>query len=181
MVTLADLNCLLTMEEETQVDSETLTGETETEVTTEESQDNEELTKAQELAKNQKIRAEKAEKELKDLKAKQAPIQEERSGMSDKDLLFLARTDIHEDNLDELKDWAKFKKISMSEAYTQLKPKFDTDAEIRKSAEVTTTGSRRAPTGKISDEAFLKKMQSEIPEPGSADAERLFEIRHRKN
>lgn len=102
-------------------------------------------------------------------------------GLSDKDLLFLARTDIHEDNLDELKDWARFKKIPLSEAYKQLKPKFDTDAEIRRSAEVTTTGSRRAPTGKISDEAFLKKMQEEIPEPGSADAERLFELRHKKN
>lgn len=167
------------MEDETQVDSETLTGETETEVQTEETE-NEELTKAQELAKNQKIRAEKAEKELKDLKAKQTTTEETQSNLSDKDLLFLARTDIHEDNLDELKDWARFKKIPMSEAYKQLKPKFDTDAEIRKSAEVTTTGSRRAPTGKISDEAFLKKMQDEIPEPGSADAERLFEIRHRK-
>ena len=159
------------------------------EVTTEETTEEVDEEKETLREENKKLfaRAKKAEgfvlengEWVKKPKVERQEPQEERSGLSDKDLLFLARTDIHEDNLDELKDWAKFKKISMSEAYQQLKPKFDTDAEIRKSAEVTTTGSRRAPTGKISDEAFLKKMQNEIPEPGSADAERLFEIRHRK-
>ena len=65
-----------------------------------------ELTKAKELAKNQKIRAEKAEQELKALK--KAPEKETpKNDMSLKDIRALS--DVHDDDVDSVVDWAKFR------------------------------------------------------------------------
>lgn len=106
-------------------------------------------------------------------------------GLSQKDLYALMKANVPEDDIDQVADYAKLKGISVSEALkTSFVKALLSDAEeVRKSAEVTTTGTRRAPTGKMSDEAFLKKIQTDgAPEPGSPEAERLFELRrNRKN
>jgi uncharacterized protein Smg (DUF494 family) len=155
------------MEEETTVDAETLESETTEEVDAVDS--NEELTKAQELAKNQKIRAEKAEKEAKDAKARLAELEGKSadvSGLSNKDVIFIAKSDIHSDDLDEVLEWAKFKKVDVSEAYKQLKGQLDLKNEQRKTAQATqiTTGKRG--NTKDSGEELLTRAErtGEVPE-----------------
>lgn len=118
----------------------------------------------------------KSEKEKKETKSD--------DGLSQKDLYALMNAHVPEDDIDQVADYAKLKGITVSEALKTsfVKSLLSDSEEMRKSAEVTTVGTRRAPTGKISDEAFLKKIETDgVPEAGTPEAERLFEIRHRKN
>lgn len=118
------------------------------------------LAKAEELATNQRIRAEKAENKAKETKPKA------QDGLSTSDVIFLAKTDIHEDNLGELIEWAKFKKIPVSEAYKQLKPKLDVEAEIRRTQQATITKGSPRGTSKVSGDDLLAQAQrtGEIPD-----------------
>lgn len=147
-----------TTEEETQVE----TSEETTETPEQESGESVEeykarLQKAEELAENYKKRAEKAEK-----KAKETP---QASDLSQQDIIFLAKTDIHEDDIPEVTEWARFKKISVKEAYEQLKPKLAVEAEHRKTEAATQTSSPRG-VKPVSGEDILAKAEKtgEIPE-----------------
>lgn len=110
-----------------------------------------------------RLEAEKAELEDKNKKlyarVKKEPKVEEKKieteGLTQKDLLFLAKSDIHEDNLDEVLEWAKFKKVSVADAYKQLKPKLDIEAEQRKTAEATNTKGGARGGAKVSGEEIL--------------------------
>lgn len=108
----------------------------------------EELAKAKELAENYKIRAEKAEKGKK----------EEKSELSTKDVLYLAKSDIHEDDLGDVLEWAKFKNISVSEAHKALKGTLDVRNEERKTAAATDTKGGQRST-QISGESLLEKVR----------------------
>lgn len=122
----------------------------------------EKAAKAQELADNYKVRAEKAEAKLKEgapLTAKQE------DGLSNKDILFLAKADIHEDDMDEVLDWAKFKKVAVSEAYKQMKDVLDVRTEQRKTAQATQTRGGARGASKVSGEDLLSKAEKtgEVP------------------
>lgn len=173
---LAVLKSLLTMEEQEQVvpTSEEQTETTEPQVeTTEETPEElkERLAKAEELANNYKTRAEKAEAKAKETKPKQ-------DGLSTSDVIFLAKTDIHEDNLDEVIEWAKFKKVPVSEAYKQLKPKLDVEAEIRRTQQATQTKGSPRGTNKVTGEELLAQAQrtGEIPDDAEG-MQALFQAR----
>lgn len=157
------------------VDNSNTTKETEpntvenTETTVEETQEESveevkaRLAKAEELANSYKVRAEKAEK-----KAKESIQVESKVGeLSSKDIIAINRANIHEDDLDEVVDYAKYKKISISEALksnvvtTLLKDR----AEHRKIAQGTNTGTAKRSSVKITDEEVLNKAaQNMLPE-----------------
>ena len=153
------------MEEETVVTPETLEGNQEEvtteEVTTEESVEDlkARLAKAEELANNQRIRAEKAE-----TKAKQT--KEVKSDLSNQDLLFLAKSDVHEDDMDELLDYAKFKKVSVKEAHTMMQGLLKVKADERRTAAATQVKGGTRGTSKVSGEELLARAQAtgEVPE-----------------
>ena len=116
--------------------------------------------KQAELANNYKVRAEKAEKESKE------KVDTEKDGLTTKDVLFLSKSDIHPDNLDEVMEWAKFKKVSVQDAYGQLKPKLDVEAEQRRSAAATQTQAGQRGTAAVSGEELhaLAQRTGEVPD-----------------
>jgi len=132
-----------------------------------------ELKRAQELAQNQKIRAEKAEKEKKE---KEGETKEVKPELSTKDVLYLAKTDIHEDDLSEVLDWAKFKNISVQEAYKSLKGTLDVRNAERKTAEATDTKGGR-PAAKITGDSLLEKARQGQVSEKEEDIDKIVEAR----
>ncbi len=130
------------------------------------------LAKAEELANNYKIRAEKAEK-----LAKQKPSEAPKSVVQDLDKDTIARIyGIHEDDIDEVLDLAKFKKLSLTETLKlgATKAILAEKAEFRKTAEMSNTGNARRGASKVSDDTLLSNLsKGEIPE-NKEEAERLF-------
>lgn len=128
--------------------------------------------KEKERADNQKIRAEKAEK-----LAKQKPSEAPKSVVQDLDKDTIARIyGIHEDDIDEVLDLAKFKKLSLSETLKlgATKAILAEKAEFRKTSEMSNTGNARRGASRVSDDALLSNLsKGEIPE-NKEDAERLF-------
>ena len=130
---------------------------------------NEELKKAKEIAENQRIRAEKAEKGKKEEK-------EENPNLSTKDVLYLARADIHEDDMNDVLEWSKFKGISVSEAHKALKGTLDVRAEERKTAAISNTGGSRV-TSQTTGATLLQKAKQGILPEKDEDIEKLVEAR----
>ena len=170
------------MEETEVVTPETLDGN-EGESVIEEYDDTEvKLKKSHEYGENQKIRAEKAERELKEKNARLAELektQEVPTGLGLKDMLAIHRQNIHEDDLERVQKFAQLEGVSVAEALQneELRAILSVRQEKRKSAEVTNITTRRT-TGKVSDDAFLAKVsKGELPEPGSEEAIRLYNLR----
>jgi len=107
------------------------------------------LAKAKEYGENQKIRAEKAEKKPK--------VESTNTNLSTTDLLALAKSNIEEEDLDDVMEYAKFKNISIAEALKSnvIKATLTEKAEFRKTAQATNTGSTRKGTSLTSDERLL--------------------------
>ena len=132
------------------------------------------LAKAEELARNQKIRAEKAEK-----LAKSKNFEGSKQNVTPElDNATLARIyGIHEDDIEEVLDLAKFKRLLLAETLKlgATKAILAEKVEFRKTAEVSNTGNARRSVSKVSDETLLANLaKGEVPQPGSEEAERLF-------
>ena len=118
---------------------------------------------------NQKIRAEKAERELKKFReSKPEKKQEETQGISQKDLIALFRADVHEDDIDDIVDYAKYKNIPVSDALKSsvIKTLLCEKKEERASAQATSTKNKgvgvKASSG---NELFEKAKQTgEMPD-----------------
>lgn len=110
--------------------------------------------KNEEIARDQKIRAEKAEELAKNAKQTQ---KQEVEGLSQKDVIYLAKTDIHEDDIDEVVEYAKLKKITVADAHKFYKPILAERDEERKTAQATQTKGGARTTSKITPEAILEK------------------------
>ena len=120
------------------------------------------LAKAEEERENQKRRAEKAEK-----KAKEIPKQE--GSLNQNDLLYIAKTDIHEDDLSELNRVMTNMGMSAKEAHDYLKPRFAIKAEERNTAQATATGSGRGKKPKTGDDYLAEAQKTgEIPTDDSS-------------
>lgn len=118
-----------------------------------------ELAKAKELAENYKIRSEKAEKKGE----KDTPKTE----LSQTDIITLAKADIHEDDIDEVLELAKFKKISVKEALSSnvMKSLLAERKEERKTAEATSAGAKRSGTrAKSGDELLSDANTGKLPD-----------------
>lgn len=143
----------------------------------------EKLAKAEELAKNQKIRAEKAEKLAKSLREKKdeetekpAPTAGE---LSTKDLYALMEAKVPQDDIDEVREYAQLKKISIAEALKAplVKTLLSEKAEQRKTAQAANTSSSKRSSGKLSDEALLAKAaKGDFPDD-EEDMQRLYRLR----
>lgn len=130
------------------------------------------LAKAEELANNYKVRAEKAEKKSKE-------TVEVKGDISSKDTIAIMRANVHEDDIDEVKDFAKLKGISIADALKSnvVKAIISDREDIRKTANATHTGTTRKSSARISDEELLEKAsKGDIPED-DAGIERLMKAR----
>lgn len=118
------------------------------------------LAKTEELANNYKIRAEKAEKKLKEPKEiKDVEKKSSDNSLSTKDLYALTFSKVAEEDIDEVLDYAKFKKISVSEALktSTVKNLLKEKEEQRNIANATNTNTTRRSNAKLSDEAVIEK------------------------
>lgn len=102
------------------------------------------------------------------------------NGLSTADIIALTRANIEDEDIDEVIDYAKYRKISVSEALksTVVKATLSEKAEERKSAQAVYTGSgtRRA-GGSISDERLMADAQKGIMPDSEADLARLTILR----
>jgi hypothetical protein len=129
--------------------------------------------KALEVAQNQKVRAEKSEKAA---KAAQAPQEkktlknkgeETPKNYSLQDIRAL--NDVHDDDVDTVTDWAKFKNISVAEAKksSEMQTILRERKEERETAGAANTGGgKKRGTSKTSGKSLLKEFEKtgEVPE-----------------
>jgi predicted XRE-type DNA-binding protein len=135
--------------------------------------------KAEELANNYKIRAEKAEKLAKTVKSEPVKKQDSQTAgnLNQKDFLYVAKADIHEDDIDEVLNYASKNGISVKEAHEYLKPILNVHAEQRMTASAANVGSAKRSSSKTPDDVILSKAaKGELPE-NDADLERLIKLR----
>ena len=169
-------------ETETPINEETEETVETTEETTEETPNlsSEEIAELQKKAsdyESTKIRAEKAEKKLKEQKPieKKEPTEER---LSDIDLLYLGKTDIHEDDISEVRDYAKFKKISISEAHKALRGVLEQRAEERTTAQATQVKTtQKTSQGASSDTILDQAERGTLKMDTDEDIEKLADAR----
>jgi hypothetical protein len=138
------------------------------------------LAKATELADNYKVRAEKAEKKAKEVVQ---PATEAKGDLSSKDIIAINRANIHEDDLDEVIDYAKYKKISIGEALKSgvVKTLLKDKEEQRKTAAATNTGTARRSSVKVSDEEVVAQSErGQVPEDPEVLARARMNLRKKK-
>lgn len=152
--------------------------ETEVEQEEEVTEEEEDTTDWKAVALEEKAKREKAEQTI--IKAKQKPkVQSNDSGLSASDIIALSKANIEAEDLDEVLDWATYKKIPIVEALksTALKATLAEKAEIRASANAVNTGSTRRATNAVSDERLLSDARSgKMPESAS-DIAKLVQAR----
>ena len=127
-----------------------------------------ELAKEAELANNYKVRAEKAEALAKQLKIKpeekpESPKTPEPLSLKD----IRALQDVHDDDVDQVTEYAKFKNISVAEAkkLPEMQALLRTKQEERETAAATNTGGGKRTTSKNTPEAILERAEAgELPE-----------------
>lgn len=120
---------------------------------------------------DQKARAKKAEEDGK----KNKPLED---SLSQSDLLAVAKADIHEDDMEEVIEFAKFKKIAIKDALKNesLQVILKDRVEKRKSAEVAQAKPRGGSQQEPNADAILKDAMNNniLPSKGSDEAEKLF-------
>lgn len=168
------------MEEEDKVIEPTIETEEET-VETPEEDVNEKLTKAEEIANNQKIRAEKAERELKELRSKNIPeSNNENQSLTAKDTLALIEAKVSSEDFDEVTRVAKILGKPVSEALkdTTLQTILATRGEERRTANATMTRGGTRGASKVDGEDLLRRAETtgEVPD-SEADMQKLFQAR----
>jgi len=131
------------------------------------------LAKAEELARNYKIRAEKAEKLAKSTNFTGDTATKKEGELSTPDVIFLAKTDIHDDDMEDVLKHAKLHKVSMKEAYSFLKPILDVRKEQRQTSQATHTRGSARGSSKISDETLLENAKRGKLPDNDADMLRL--------
>lgn len=150
--------------------------EDETEETQEEESDesdnNEKLT-----ALEKKVKELEAQKNHWKTKAsKKAEVKTE-DGLSQNDLYALIKNDVHEDDIDEVVEYSKLKKISVKEALQSgvVKAILKEKEETRQTAQVANTGtSRKSNTSKDVDTLVTKARKGELPQ-SPEEMKKVFE------
>jgi hypothetical protein len=123
-------------------------------------------------------RAKKAEEDLKALKAQGAPSSD---GLSTKDVLYLAKADIHAEDVDDVLNYAKKMGVSVSEAHKFYAPILSERAQERKSANAAHTKGGARGTSKVSGDDLLRKAEQTGEVPDDAEGmQKLFEARQQR-
>jgi len=171
----------LTPDENTELEPESVNADDEADMTALK----EKLTKAEELAKNQKIRAEKAEAEAKKLKVVQPkeepelPKKSENLNVSLSDLAAITAAKIHPDDVERVEKFAKDEGLTLKKAldHEELKAILNIRGELRKSAEATNVGgSRKGSSKSTAEEIHEKAMSGQVPE-SDEDMKKMIEHR----
>lgn len=137
----------------------------------------ERLKKAEELANNYKIRAEKAEAEA---KAKKEVVEEKTTPTNDSltqsDLLAIVRANIAEEDIDEVKDYARLKNISVAEALktSVVKTILSEKDEERKTANATNTGNGRRGSERQTPSQLLENAKKGVLPDSDEELEKLI-------
>lgn len=145
-------------------------------------------TKLEEIARNQKIRAENAERELKELKklhgdSSEKKVENKDTSLSPLDLYALMDAKVPQEDVEEVTKAAKLLNKTVAEALkdTTVQAILKTREEHRKTADATNTGTKRpAQKTKTVDEIVRDASKGVIPEKGSKEAEELFWARRGK-
>lgn len=122
----------------------------------------EELAKLKQIAENQKIRAEKAENEAKSKKVEKP----ESSGMSEGDLIAIVRAGVADEDIDELKGYATYRKLPIRDAIKDKTWKSiqSEREEERRSAQATSTGSARGSSKASPESVLAEASRGNLPE-----------------
>lgn len=140
-----------------------------------------ELKKKADLAENYKIRAEKAEKEAKKLKEskKDSSSSKDELTLTTKDTLALINAKVSTDNFDTVVDWAKFKKIPISEALKDrtLQAVLREKEEEKITAEATTTRGVQRGIQKQTPEEIVSRASKGLLSDSDEDMDKLVEAR----
>lgn len=139
-----------------------------------------EALKAKEIAENQRIRAEKAEKRAKEREA--SPAVSSTSTLSSADLLAVTNARVHEDDIERLERFARSEGLSIKDALqsSEMKAVLDVREQQRKTAANTNMQTARAGYSAPSDEAILAAANAgRLPE-SDYEIERLIAARSRQ-
>lgn len=168
--------------EPTEVDTEpTENNDEDIELTLEDATDEE---SAEELKK--RLATAIAQKEHWRKKATQAKPQADKvdtstksDGLSIKDLLALTENKVSGDDIDEVVEYAKFKKISISEALKSpvVKATLAEKSQIRASASAAHTGNAKRGSTRLSEDALLDKARNGDMPDSEEDIARLWKAR----
>ena len=127
----------------------------------------EELKKRAALADDYKKRAEIAESENKKLKRPKSDVHSNEE-LTTKDVYALMNAKVAEEDIEQVAEYAKFKKISVAEALksTVVKTMLEESVEQRTTANATQTRGGARGTSKVSGEDLLSKAErtGEVPE-----------------
>lgn len=135
------------------------------------------LAKAEELAFNYKVRAEKAEKRVeRPESSKVAPTKT--AEFSPLDIIAISKANIDTDDVEDVVDYARYKGISISEALKSnvIKTTLSQKEEMRKTAQATSTGQTRRGSSQISDERLLADASKGLLPDSDSDIERLASL-----
>lgn len=132
----------------------------------------EKFSKAQELADNYKTRAEKAEAKLK------GGTSTATGSLTQTDVLYLAKAEIHEDDLAEVTDYATLKKISVKDAHEFMKPILAVRGEERTTAAATNTRGAARGSSQVSGADLLARAErGEAISLDDGNDEKIFQAR----
>ncbi len=126
-----------------------------------------------------KMRTERDEFKAKVPLAKEEKVEETKGDLVSRDTIALIQAKVIEsEDIDEVLEYAKFKKISVSEALKSsvVKATLAEKAEFRRTAEAANTGTNKRVVNKVDDAAALEEtfQKGEIPDKGSTKAEQVF-------
>jgi len=140
------------------------------------------LEKAETLANNYKIRAEKAERLARSVRTETTTKQTPTAGgeLSSKDIYALMGANVPEQDIEKVQEIAKLKGISVSEAIKLplTKQILSDELEQRNTANASNTGSSKRGSGKVSDEILLANASKGTLPGNDADLQRLINARH---
>lgn len=134
----------------------------------------EELKKKLKTVEAQKDHWRKKATEGKETKAEQP------NSLNPKDLYALMQAGVHEDDIDEVTEFANFKKISVAEAlkHDVVKTIISNKKEFRKTAEVANATPSRKGVSKVTDDVLTSNLSKGIIPDSPEEAERLFWARN---
>jgi hypothetical protein len=129
-------------------------------------------------------RIKKLEEELRDAKKGEKPKKESKtsSELSTLDIIALSKANIEDEDIDEVLEYASYKKIPVREALKSsiLKSTLAEKAEMRKSAQAVNTGSTRRSSSSVSDDRLLADARKGIMPESEEDIARLTRLKLQK-
>lgn len=133
--------------------------------------------KQADIAKDQQIRAKKAETERDELLKKGAPKDD---ALSPSEMYVLVAAQVPPEDVPEVQKAAKLLGMDITTALKDpmVQSVLKQRAETRATANATDTSGKKAPVGQTTDQELLDKAsKGDLPEQGSPEAERLFWLR----